>query len=43
MTIEGTLISFENSGKLVIGSKTITLEGPGLSLGGLIIGRGLES
>ena len=38
MTIDGTLISFENSGELVVGSKTITLEGPGLSLGGLIIG-----
>ena len=38
MTIDGTLISFENSGELVAGSKMITLEGPGLSLGGLIIG-----
>ena len=40
MTIDGILISFENSGELVVGSKTITLEGPGLSLGGLLIGVG---
>ncbi|KAL2048890.1 hypothetical protein ABVK25_010842 [Lepraria finkii] len=42
MTIDGTLMSFENSGELVVGSNTIILECPGLSPGGLIM-EGLGS